>query len=260
MAAIAEAMNAAKQSFKTVLSETRAGNTILPGVVDIIAEYLVDEVMLTSVDQLDMGGLLSTAQEAWMALKGSDMPSMHENIIRRWAANEEPSPVPVLKPHVPSAAVAGMAAGGAVAGTVPGTVMADGEDVKNLFGPMGPTARDLAKLTSDKATTGLSGVRIVIGSVALELGRVPAAGEVVGRVFYGSDPRISEVCRQQRKAGIIMLSSILSDSKMPRIDLNSHFMYLVRDYTDRGQIEEATLVTQFWSEAQAVSPEDAVPR
>ena len=71
-----------------------------------------------------------------------------------------------------------------------------------LFGSGEPTAREMAKLNEDKAAQRLSGLRLLRLSLALELGRVPAMGEVAGKVCYGSDPRISDMVKAQRKAGI----------------------------------------------------------
>ena len=115
------------------------------------------------------------------------------------------------------------------------------------------------KLKEDKLAHGFSGTRILVLSAALELGRMPAVGEVLGLFYYGSDPRITDLVKRQRKAGISTLSMILAaKSSGVRLELNSHYMNLVREFTDYGLIEEATRITQFWAETQAISADDMV--
>ena len=55
-------------------------------------------------------------------------------------------------------------------------------------------------MAEDKKAQGLSGARIVRLALALELGRVPAIGDVLGVVPYASNPRLSEPAKRQRKA------------------------------------------------------------
>ena len=124
---------------------------------------------------------------------------------------------------------------------MPGSVVGgdEGDDDTKLFGSAGPTSRDLAMLASDKANQGLSGARLVCFAVGIELGRAPAAGEVVGVVTYKSDMRVCAVVKAQRKAGVATLSSCLDSTTVQR-ELNSHFSALIREYSERGLIEEAS--------------------
>ena len=63
------------------------------------------------------------------------------------------------------------------------------------------------------------------------------------------------MAKQRRKAGLTTLKQILESKDHVRIMLNDHFMDIVRQYSAAGQIQEASLVTQFWSETQALSEE-----
>ena len=114
-------------------------------------------------------------------------------------------------------------------------------------------------LKSDKEAQGLSGVRIVTLAAALELGKVPGPGEVAANFSFGSDPRTADVTKRRKKAGIQTMYTILCDTKGDvRLMLNSHFVDVVREYSDRGMIQEASRITQFWAETQSVSQDNAV--
>ncbi len=69
---------ALKASIKDKLSETHAGAKLGGGLVDIVVNYLVDEVEIKDVNEVVVKDLLSTAKEAWADAKdGSDLPAMH---------------------------------------------------------------------------------------------------------------------------------------------------------------------------------------
>ena len=53
-------------------------------------------------------------------------------------------------------------------------------------------------------------------ALALELGRLPAIGDVLGVVPYGSNPRLSEPAKRQRKAGLVTLHGILESKEGSR--------------------------------------------
>ena len=98
----------------------------------------------------------------------------------------------------------------------------------------------------------MSGARIIRLALALELGRLPAIGDVLGVVPYGSNPRLSEPAKRQRKAGLVTLHGILESKEGSRIQkLSSFFTNLIRDYSEAGCVQEASLLTQLWTEAQA---------
>ena len=150
--------------------------------------YLVGTAELSDVSELDMSTLLTTAADAWAATQeGEDLPSVHRSRLERWIAN-----VPATITVEGDASVA----------VSPSTGSLD-EDLAKLFGDAGPSTQDLARLAEDKKAQGLSGARIIRLALALELGRLPAIGDVLGVVPYGSNPRLSEPAKRQRKAGRI---------------------------------------------------------
>ena len=53
------------------------------------------------------------------------------------------------------------------------------------------------------------------------------------------------------------LTKVLEGSRV-RLECQTHFGNLIRDYSEMGQIEEASLITRFWSETQTVSTDDRV--
>ena len=71
-------------------------------------------------------------------------------------------------------------------------------------------------------------------------------------VPYASNPRLSEPAKKQRKAGLVTLHGILESKDGNRIQrLSSFFTNLIRDYSEAGCVQEASLLTQLWTEAQA---------
>ena len=226
-------------SIKAKLSETHAGAKLGAGLVDIVVKYLVEEVEIKDVNEVVLKDLLSTAKEAWSDAKdGSELPAVHVKAISIWLLRA-----------------------GSGEDSAPGLIPSkdeDDEDESVLFGSGEPTARELAKLNDDKAAQRLSGLRLLRLSLALELGRVPAMGEVAGKVCYGSDPRISDMVKAQRKAGIPTMGKILESGEHVRRELNLHLACVQREFSESGEVVEATLVAQWWSESQAVSMEDKI--
>ena len=102
-------------------------------------------------------------------------------------------------------------------------------------------------LISDKKAMGLSGMCILQLALTFELGVVPASGELVGCV-YGSDPRISGMVRERRKAGMDTLKTILE--KADGLALSEHIAKVVRALSDDGLVTQAQLVTRFWNNVQ----------
>ena len=216
------------------------GVTLGLGLVEVVVKHLVEVVLVKDVNEIDIKHTMSYASEAWAdANDGSALPSLHVKSIEKW-----------LIKGVGSASLGHASAK---------KDEDDDEDDSVLFGSSGPTSRDLAKLRADKEAQGLSGIRLIRLSVAIELGRAPALGEVVGNVCYGCDPRVTDIVKVQRKAGIMTLSKILDsgDDNMRR-ELNMHFAGVQREFSELGDVVEASLVTQMWAEAQAVSFDDKV--
>ena len=242
--AVAQGMSTAAErelvnKVKEKLSETHAGAKLGAGLVDIVTRYLIEDVEIKDVSEIVLKDLLSTVKEAWANAKdGSDLPAVHVKAVQMWllraASSEDPSPG-----HAPAKDE-------------------DDEDESVLFGSGDPTARELAKLNEDKSAQRISGLRLLRLSLALELGRVPAMGEVAGKVCYGSDPRISDMVKAQRKAGIPTMGKILDSGEHVRRELNLHLAAVQREYSEAGEVVEATLVAQWWSESQAVSMEDRI--
>ena len=217
-----------KEQFRAVLTPVRAGNALPTSLIEVLITYLVDECEFTLVTELVIADLVGTSNDAWKNEKSADLPSAIAQIVKRWVAF---APAPIPKPPSTGTPDVGAGVGGAV-DRADATRDGAEEEIRELFGSSGATTRDLAKLAEDKAAQGISGVRLVIMSAALELARVPTAGEVIGYIFYGSNPVISDLVKKQRKAGLSTLSSILATSTHVRLDLNNHFTHLISLYSD----------------------------
>ena len=234
-------------AIKAKLSVEYAGVKLGLGLVEVVTDFLVEVAKVKDVNEFKVQDLLETATEAWKeSAEGAALPSVHVKAIKLWLLKA------IGRKEGKSAALVG------------DEYDSDEEDDSLLFGSKSPTARDLAKLNDDKDNQRLTGVRILRLALALELGRVPAVGEVVGSFCYNSDPRVADIVKAQRKAGIPTLAKILEGAEDGgndfRLSLNMHFAGLQREYSEEGLVQEASLVTQMWAEAQAVSFDDKVLR
>ena len=176
------------------------------------------------------------------------LPDFRTAVLDAWASGKGMPPpfVDTPKPH-PSVAPAEGAKK-----SMSGLLGVD----KDLFGDAEPTTREIEQLDEDKTTQRLSGTQLVQLSMALELGTVPPASDVVGVYRYGSDARLSAASKARRKAGLSTLQSILA-GKEDDVDfallLNAHFSGIIREFSECGEVVQASLVTTFWAESQAVA-------
>ena len=232
---------------KATLTAERNGVTLGIGLVDTMVQYFVEVVLVKDVNEVALDSLLvASAEAAWENAMGARLPPIHRAGITRWVGGSRP-PRAGLRLGPPS--VVSSAAG----------EDEEEEDESELFGPKGPTRRDEEKLVKFKsAQNGLSGVRQLRLSFAIELGRVLAEGELLGEYVYGSHPALSKLAKDQKKAGMPTMSSIISDASNKRRELNTHLAGVVREYSEMGCVVESNMINQWWSETQSVSTSDAV--
>lgn len=218
------------------LQQSRNEVRLPAALVEALVNYLVDGVGIQAVAELVLKSMKATAEEAWAdSHDGSDLPAMHADKLAQWLAP-------------PSSALHEVDAVSSRSFEGDGKPLT--EDELRLFGEAGPTARDKSMMMLDKAKQGLSGLRIIMLALALELGRVPSGGSAVAAVFYNSDPRLSEMAKQARKAGLATLSKVLDSGDISRLTI--FIMGLIRDYSERGMVTEAQLLTTWWNETNSV--------
>ena len=229
------------------LSAEKGGLVLGEGLVVVIRTYLLEVALVKDIKEVKSADLLDVAADAWSSVNdGASIPKLHLNALKKWVKG-------VVSKDSDSVSVR--------SGKGHGHVDSDDndDDDDELFGEASPSTRDLVMLSEDKARQGLSGMNLLRLAVALELGRVPAMGDVAGKVCYKSDMRMSEAAKRQVKAGVVTLSKILSakDTSMRR-ELQSHFGSLIREFSEMSLIKEASLITQWWSETQTISSEDKI--
>lgn len=225
-----------------IYSTTRGGQKLPTGLVRIISEYQVS--LTLEPEDVKVEDVLDDAAAAWEAEKNDALPKRLAQRIKDWLASK-----PASAPSAPHVTFAG--------GNVQDEMDAKNDEEDDLFGDAGHSTREALQLAEDKAKQKLTGAQIVVLSSALYIGRVPVASEVVGVVRYGSDHRVSDLIKQQRKAGIATMMSILDGSNV-RSELSRHFTRLIAEYAERGRVTEASLITMWWSETQAICPTEAV--
>ena len=232
---------AIKEEIKTLLGTKRGDAELGAGLISIIVDYLVDAACIVDVKEVLVTEVRMHAVEAWETVKGGPLPAVHERALTKW--------------------VRGSAAVDVEGPSVNGTDGAFEDDLADsaLFCVSAPAENDLKTLALDKSKQSLTGARILVLSCALELGRVATLGEVVGVVAYKSDPRLSELARKQKKAGVRTLSQILDGKAgLVRRELTQHFGSIIREYSEKGFIVEASSITQWWAETQALASDDSM--
>ena len=169
---MSDADSEVRAAFRALLTAERAGYKLATALVSTLVTYLVGSVELSDVSELEISELLTTAEEAWASTHdGEELPIVHRQRLARWIAN-----VPASISVEGDNAVALSSSTGSMT-----------EDMSKLFGDAGASTQDLARLAEDKKAQGLSGARIIRLALALELGRLPAIGDVLGVVPYGSN-------------------------------------------------------------------------
>jgi len=227
-----------KEDVKALLSQPRNGAVLAVNLVDVLTNYLVDVVRLADVKEMELRSLVESAEEAWEAAQENELPALHKNKLKRYVAATSSVGELNAMAHLVNS-------GGGDIGKIT-------EDEEKLFGDAGPTERERGQLVGDKAKQGISGLRILILSLALELGKVPGGGAVVSAVYYGTDPRLADMVKAARKAGLPTLSKILEAQDMSK--LSQFISTLIRDFSEREHITEAQLITSWWAEATSMCP------
>ena len=235
---------------KTVLSNKlmlSRGGFVLPGsLVELMVNHLVDVVKVKDVKDVVDQDLVDIAKEAWAADNdGGGLPVVFLRPLQRWLGLVQAQPPGFSK--APS--------------EVDGGFMDLGGGFENEeFGGVDHARRDEDLLRQDMKEQKLSAPRLVGMSLGIELGQTVTTDQAVLALKYKGDARITELAKAQRKAAIMTLSKLLDDTKSDdlRRELNDHFVALIRDYSELGWVEEASLVTSWWAESQAISPDNVV--
>ena len=230
------------EDLNVLFSAEREGQKLTETLVAHIVKYLVEEVKITNVKEVDLENTVNIAEEAWESAETAPLPGMLLRCVKNWVTPPPP------KAQVRLSAMQS----GNVNVEVPTEEADDGED---LFGAKGPSQREVAQLMEDTAAQNLIGAQIVQLSLALELGTVPVMADVLGKVRYGSDPKVSEEVKRHRKAGCTTRQSVL-DGPNPLRELASFFTQLVREYGEEGGIQQASLLTAWWAETQGICTTD----
>ena len=242
---------------KALVSEMRNHVKLHPVTVDSSSVYLAElaqgagdagEVRANMPE--DAGDWVAMFEEAWKEAGKKAMPTYIAARNREWAG----IPGEVPKPPPPGLAALRFGGGelGGGAGPSPGPkplpgLGSDGFLAEAMYG-LNVSDHDINKAMDDIQTQRISGLRILALSLALVSGRVHPAGESA-EFRYGSDMRLCQLVRQQRKAGVSSLDDVIKGKN--KRELATHFTRLAKEYNNRHMIEEATLVSQFWAETSS---------
>ena len=215
-------------------------------------EELMSELPVTPKEWMEM------FDESWATVSEKLMPSLISGRAKVWSGFPSDASA-AASPTVAKGALGGGGVGGS-SGKAPmhtnlNTSAGNDTYIAEMMDGLVVSDHDVPKAISDILAQRISGLRCVALSLALMSGHVHPAGESAEWRF-GSDLRLCQLIRQQRKAGVQSLDDVLK-AKSKR-GLAQHYSRLAKEYNDRGMIEEATLVSQFWAEtASAFEGDDA---
>ena len=233
-----------KSAFAIKLTLSRAGFKLQMPLIELIVNHLVDVVRVKDVKDVADADLIDTAKEAWaIENDGGALPVAYLRALQRWLGVAGPPPGLSKAPS-----------------EVDGYMDLGGDFETDEFGGVEHARRDEELLRSDMKEQKLSAPRLVGMSLGIELGQTVTVDQAILALKYKGDARITEQAKAQRKASIMTLSKLLADTKTEdlRGELNDHFVALIRDYSELGWVEEASLVTAWWAETQAISPDNMV--
>ena len=232
---------------RAVLSEEVNGVLLHPIQLEYTYTFLSDLVAGTGDADITKqampagsGEWMATFHEAWEQASSKTWPSFIKARCEIWSGAAPP-----LRSRPTSPAALGVVAG--TGGVRAPTTARSSEDerIAEMMHGLVVSDHDVPKAIEDIKAQRISGVRIMALSLALVSGRVHPNGES-SDLRFGSDLRLCPSVRQQRKAGVSTFEDVLKTKS--RRELSLHYTRLAKEYNDRQLIEEATLISQFWSE------------
>ena len=116
------------------------------------------------------------------------------------------------------------------------------------------TSATTLEMENDMKAMGLDSGEITTLALSIETGQVHTEYDVI-EVAYGSDPCLTEVARQRRKAGLESLSKLVAAKDGRGISV--HFASLIRDLNADGRSKEVSVITSWLMEAQQVFGDDS---
>ena len=232
-----------KKAFTDVLSVDRNGRRLGAGFIEVVATYLVEVLKMQDVKELDIAAdLVDYAEAAYAAQDDpTTLPKPMLRSVKLWCSS---TPVNL------DTSGQGKDAAGMIGGD-------SDVDVMMILGTENPNTKLLEDFADDKKVQGLTGEQLLVLSMGLELGRVVTSGDVLGTLYYKSDPRLSTLAKQQRKANMKTLSSLLAEPNVRR-ELGTFLGSLIRDFSEDRHMIEAQLVSRWWSETQSITLDDKV--
>jgi len=235
---------------RAVLSEESNGVNLHPIQVEHTYEFLSELVAgikdaENTQEAMPTGTVewMSTFKEAWEQASSKAWPSFVRVRCEVWSGAAV-----AVRSRPTSPGMGGVVAGSGSKRAVPtifGNPTNEDERIAELMHGLVVSDHDVPKAIEDIKAQRISGVRIMALSLALVSGRVHPNGES-SDLRFGSDLRLCPSVRQQRKAGVSTFEDVLKTKN--RRELSLHYTRLAKEYNDRQLIEEATLISQFWSE------------
>ena len=226
----------AKLTIAEALATNRGGVNIRASAIPDLTNYMEDVLGLQSgqdvFEELDVDGFIECFLQAEVFEDEVPVPMVAS--LKKWyfdASYKTPSPMAKKTAHKS------------------GSGLAIEKEVVNLLS----TATNM-DMDNDMKAMNLDAGEITTLALSIETGQVHTEYDVI-EVAYGSDPCLTEVARQRRKAGLESLSKLVAAKDGRGISV--HFASLIRDLNADGRSKEVSVITSWLMEAQQVFGDDS---
>ena len=219
------------------LASTRGGVIIRATAIPDLTNYMQDVLGLGSgkdvFEELDVDGFIGcfTAAEVYE----DEVPAPMVSSLTKWFNDTVVPKTPTSMPKK----------------TAP--KIGSGLDIEKELGTTLTSATNV-EMHNDMKAMNMDAGEITTLALSIETGQVHTEYDVI-EVAYGSDPCLTEVARQRRKAGLESLSKLVAAKDGRGISV--HFASLIRDLNADGRSKEVSVITSWLMEAQQVFGDDS---
>lgn len=234
-------------SVDKLLSESR-NDVELPGaLVASLKEYLLKTLQVKEVSRDAPSSTeewVNSASEAWELSHSGALPALMASRVKRWALTET---FEVEKSKAPACLPPGLGAT-AKASTydlIASELGVSPAQIHEDFDAHQVSSHTRSVALSDMKAQGMLPSRILGLSLAMETGSARPDSEIVG-MGYGNEIGVSSLVKDLRKAGKDILSELLKEGKMHRIQL--HLNGVIRDLGVHQRVREVALLSAWMGE------------
>lgn len=238
-----------REAVESVLMKEQHGVLLPTPVVGMLVSWLIDVEEVTDPER-DMpktpDDWMAIAEDAAEQTKHKKLTSMQRSHLTKWLGGK-PLPTPAgLGAELPAAEkTAPETVGASAASATVTNVKIDRALAISALAELTVSDMDKETAIGDMIAQNLTGKSCQVFAMSLETGNAQPHDAFTG-LLYRTDPRLTDVVKRMRKAGVDTLSSILSAKDATK--LGAFFTTLMLELTAHGLTQEVALLSVFWSE------------